>query len=54
MGLNDILAQILWTQNFVDNQEYKVAPLTVFQDNKRAMLLENNGVLLSSKQNIST
>ena len=50
IGMNDVLGQILWTRNFLADQGYNMEPSTVMQDNKSAMLLENNGILLSSKQ----
>ena len=48
--MNNILGQILWTQNFLGNQGYKVVPSNINQDNKGAMLLKINGILSSSKQ----
>ena len=48
--MNDVLGQIIWTQNFLSEQGYNLGPSTVLQDNKSAMLLENNGMLSLSKQ----
>ena len=50
IGINDVLGQILWTRNFLIDQGYNMKPSTVMQDNKSAMLLENNGILSSSKR----
>ena len=50
IGLNNIAGQILWTRNFLIEQGYEIGASTVFQDNKSAMLLANNGILSSSKR----
>ena len=48
--MNNIIGQILWTQNFLTEQGYSVTPYTIFQDNKRAMLLEKIGIMSSNKR----
>ena len=50
IGLNDIAGQILWTRNFLIDQGYDFRTSTVFQDNKSAILLEENGSLSSCKR----
>lgn len=43
IGVDDALPRILWTKYFLEEQGYEVEPSVVYQDNKRAMLLEING-----------
>ena len=50
IGINDVVGQILWTKNFLNDQGYKIDTSTVHQDNKSTMLLEQNGILSSSKR----
>ena len=50
IAANDILGQVLWTRNFLEDQGYAIKTSTVYQDNKSAMLLEKNGILSSSKR----
>ena len=39
-----------WTRYFLMDQGYDVKSSTVYQDNKSTMLLENSGILSSSKE----
>ena len=50
IGVNDVAGQIIWTRNFINKQGYNINTSTLFQDNKSAMLLEQNGILSSSKR----
>ena len=50
IGVNDVAGQIIWTRNFINEQGYNINTSTLFQDNKSAMLLEQNGILSSSKR----
>jgi hypothetical protein len=50
VGLYDIMPQIIWTRYFLQAQGYEVRDATVYQDNKSAMLLEENGRGSSSKR----
>ena len=50
IGINDVVGQILWTKNFLNCQGYDIETSIVHQDNKSAMLLEQNGILSSSKR----
>jgi len=50
VGVNDAMALILWTRNFLIAQGYSVTDNVVFQDNKSAILLENNGRRSSGKR----
>lgn len=49
VAVNDVLPQVLWTRNFLQEQGFEVRDNVVFQDNQGAMLLENNGCGSSSK-----
>jgi hypothetical protein len=50
VGVSDVMTQILWTRYFLDAQGYGAKELIVYQDNKSAILLENNGRTSSSKR----
>ena len=50
VAVNDVLPQILWTRNFMMAQGFNAHDNVLFQDNKSAMLLENNGRGSSSKR----
>jgi hypothetical protein len=51
VGANDVMPQILWTQYFLKAQGYEVVDSVLYQqDNKSAILLENNGRASSSKR----
>lgn len=50
VGVDDILPQVLWTNYFMRAQGYGSKETIVYQDNKSAILLENNGKLSSSKR----
>ena len=48
VGIDDILPQVLWTNYFIRAQGWQTNQTVVYQDNKSAILLENNGKLSSS------
>jgi hypothetical protein len=50
VAVNDVMPQILWTRNFLSNQGIDLKDNIVYQDNKSAILLENNGRGSSSKR----
>ena len=50
VGVDDCMPMICWTRYFLDAQGYGVTETVVFQDNKSAILLENNGTLSSGKR----
>ena len=50
VGIDDILPQVLWTNYFMRAQGWQTNQTVVYQDNKRAILLENNGKLSSSNR----
>ena len=50
IGINDVVGQILWTKNFLNGQGYDIKLSTVYQYNKSAILLEENGILSSSQR----
>jgi hypothetical protein len=41
--VDDVMPQIIWTQNFLKAQGYGVTDNVMFQYNESAMLLEANG-----------
>jgi hypothetical protein len=43
VGVDDVMAQVLWTRYFLEVHSYKIRNNKVFQDNQSTMLLENNG-----------
>jgi hypothetical protein len=43
VGVDDSMALVVWTQNFLQAQGLKVTDNIVYQDNQSAMLLEHNG-----------
>lgn len=49
VGADDLASQILWTNYFLDAQEYDVKETVLYQDNKSTMLLLNNGKSSSTK-----
>jgi hypothetical protein len=50
VAVDDTMSQILWTRYFLRAQGYDVQDNIVYQDNRSAMLLENNGRASSSKR----
>ena len=42
-GVDDVISQIIWTQNFLISQGYGIKHNIVYQDNKSDILLEKNG-----------
>jgi hypothetical protein len=50
VGVDDVMAQVLWTRYFLEAQGYKIRDNKVFQDNQSTMLLEKNGRGSSSKR----
>jgi hypothetical protein len=48
--VDDMMSLILWTGYFLKSQGYKVSDNVIFQDNKSAMLLEQNGKASSGKR----
>ncbi len=50
VGVDDILPQVLWTNYFMKAQGWNSYETIVYQDNKSAILLENNGKLSSSNR----
>jgi hypothetical protein len=47
---DDLMPQIMWTNYFMAAQGYGLTQTILYQDNKSAILLENNGKKSSSKQ----
>jgi hypothetical protein len=50
VGASDLVNQIIWTKYFLQEQGYSTDPSTLYQDNKSAILLENNGMASSSQR----
>jgi hypothetical protein len=50
VAVDDMIPQILWTWLFMQEQGIKVTDNILYQDSKRAILLEKNGRASSSKQ----
>ena len=51
VAVDDCMSQVLWTRYFVDAQGYNINDcIVVYQDNKSAILLEQNGQASSSKR----
>jgi hypothetical protein len=50
VGVDNAMAQVLWTHCFLEAQGCKVEKNTVHQDNQSAALLERNGRGSSSKR----
>ncbi len=44
VAVNDAMAQVLWTKNFLQEQDYPVEVTAVLQDNESAIKLEKNGL----------
>ena len=43
VAVDDCMSQVLWTHYFLDAQGYNINDCIVYQDNKSAILLEQNG-----------
>ena len=50
VAVDDCMSQILWTNYFLAAQGYNINECVVYQDNKSAILLEENGRASSSKR----
>ena len=50
VGVDDFMGRVLSTRYFIEAQGYNVGPTTIYQDNKSAILLENNGMASSTKR----
>ena len=50
VAVDDLMPQMLWTRQFLEEQGYSVTENIVYQDNRSAMLLEKNGKASSSKR----
>ena len=50
VGVYNMSPQMMWTEYFLENQGYEVGTSKIYQDNKSAILLEENGRESSSKR----
>jgi hypothetical protein len=49
VGIDDMMSLIIWLQNFLKAQGYVVVDNILHQDNRSAILLEQNGKMSSGK-----
>jgi hypothetical protein len=50
VGIDNVLALVMWTRYFLEAQGYNMDNNVVYQDNQSAMLLEKNGHQPSGKR----
>jgi hypothetical protein len=50
VGVDDSMPLVIWTQNFLESQGFKVQDNVIFQDNQSAILLEKNGKTSSGRR----
>ena len=50
VAVDDLMPEVLWTRQFLQEQGYAVKENIVYQDNQAAILLEKNGKLSSGKR----
>ena len=50
VGLHDVMPEIVWTRLFLEAQGLELGASTIYQDNKSAILLEENGRSSSGKR----
>ena len=50
IGVYDVLPQVLWTRQFLEEQGWKDSTTVVYQDNTSSILLERNGRSSSTKR----
>jgi hypothetical protein len=50
VGASDTVPQMIWTNYFLESQGFIIEHATLYQDNKSAMLMEQNGKFSSGKQ----
>ena len=50
MAVDDCMSLILWTHYFLEAQGYGVDDAIIYQENKSAILLEQNGRASSTRQ----
>ena len=50
IAAHDIMTPLMWTKHFLESQGYQIDKSLLHQDNKAAMLLENNGRASSGKR----
>ena len=50
VGVDDVIGQVMWTRYFLMERGYNVEENIIYQDNKSAILLEENGMASSSKR----
>jgi Reverse transcriptase (RNA-dependent DNA polymerase) len=50
VAVDDLMPSILWTRHFLESQGYGIRENVILQDNRSAILLENNGKASSTKR----
>ncbi len=49
IAVDDMMPQIMWTNYFMDAQDYGLTQTILYQDNQSAILLEKHGKMSSSR-----
>ena len=44
IGVSDVLPQLIWTRDFLQEQGIKMVPSTIFQDNMSTIALMERGI----------
>ena len=50
VGIDDVLAKIIWTKSFIEAQGFNVGMNIIYRDNTSSMKLEENGKASSGKR----
>ena len=50
IAVDDFIGMVLWTNNFLNGQGYDIQRNVLYQDNRSAMLLEENGRASAGKR----
>ena len=51
VGVDDVMTQVLWTRLFLESIGYEINRNILYQDNKSAIILEENGKTSAGKRN---
>ena len=50
VGVDDVIGKLMWVQEFLEEQGFGMGTITLFQDNRSAILLETKGKVASTKR----
>ena len=50
VAVDDCIPHMIWANHFLEEQDYKHPTTVVYQDNRSAILLEQNGILSSTRR----